>query len=131
MFCHGHPEGGQPVPHPGFENQRFPKAVRRYLGGPGPPFPADLGDPGGGPGRNKTYLFSIASKNQPRKSEAPHGLPSKNRDSVCRMGQKKELQCGRDLHLLCQRLSMAVRALPLLKPIQTLLKPIKNLLKPY
>ncbi len=45
-FCLGHPKGGQPVPRPGFENPRFPGAVRRYLGGPGPPFPADFGDSG-------------------------------------------------------------------------------------
>ncbi len=35
-FYAGHLEGGQPVPHPDFE--------KRYLGGLGPPFPADLGD---------------------------------------------------------------------------------------
>ena len=52
-FCPGHPKGGQPVPHPGFENQQFPEVVRRYLGGPGPPFPPDLVD-SGGPGRNET-----------------------------------------------------------------------------
>ncbi len=50
-FCSGHPEGGQPVPHPGFENHQFLIAFRRYLGGPGRPFPADLGG-SGGPGRN-------------------------------------------------------------------------------
>ncbi len=50
-FCFGHPDGGQPAPHPGFENQRFPGVARRQLGGPGPPFPADLGDSGGS-GRN-------------------------------------------------------------------------------
>ncbi len=42
-FCTGHREGGQPVPHLDLENHRFPEAVRRYLGGPGPPFLADLG----------------------------------------------------------------------------------------
>ena len=34
-------------------------------GGPGPPFPADLGGPGG-PGRNKKYIFLKASESQPR-----------------------------------------------------------------
>ena len=38
---------------------------RRYLGGPGPPFPAEFGGPGG-PGRNKKYIFLKASKSQPR-----------------------------------------------------------------
>ena len=42
-FRPGHPKGGQLVPHPGFANQRFPGAVQRYLGGPGPSFPAELG----------------------------------------------------------------------------------------
>ena len=55
-FCPGHPEGGQPVPHPGFENQRFLGAVRRFLGGPGPPFLADLGDSGGPAGILKIYF---------------------------------------------------------------------------
>ncbi len=65
-FCLGHPKGGQPVPHPGFEKQRCPTIVRRYLGGPGPPSSADLGGPGG-PGRNKKYILLKASKSQPRK----------------------------------------------------------------
>ncbi len=61
----GHREGGQPVPHPDFENQRFPSTVRRYLGGPGPPFPADLGASGGS-GPESTVHKLIASRGQLR-----------------------------------------------------------------
>ncbi len=63
-FYLGRLEGGQPVPHPDFENQRF--TVPRYLGGPEPPLPADLGA-SVGPGRNSvnTYIY-IYDKTPPR-----------------------------------------------------------------
>jgi hypothetical protein len=51
----GHREVAQPVPHPDFEIQRFPKPVRVYLGGPGPPLPADFVWGGWGPGRLETH----------------------------------------------------------------------------
>ncbi len=42
-FCIGHPKGDQPVPHTGFENQRCPGAVRRYLGVSGAALPDRFG----------------------------------------------------------------------------------------
>ncbi len=59
-FRLGHLEGAQPAPHPDLE--RFPRTVRRYLGFPGPPFPADLGGSRVRAGVTKNKCFSTSKR---------------------------------------------------------------------
>ncbi len=58
-----HLEGAQPVPHPDFEIQRFPKTVRRYLWGPGPHFRPNLGIPGARADLNNTCFSPLKLRN--------------------------------------------------------------------
>ncbi len=80
LYC-GHLLGGQPVPHPDFENQRFPMTVRRIRGVPGLPFPAVFLPPGvkvlehsGPPRLHRLTDTALAAKATSAGRESHHGL---------------------------------------------------------
>ncbi len=62
MFCPGHPKGAQPVPHPGFQNQRFPSGCPTISGGSGAPFPCRFGRFRGSGPEFKIYIFKSIQK---------------------------------------------------------------------